>query len=118
MWEIWKIRCKIKFGEERFDTTQLVRKVYTHLQDINRIHQPKRKTTTIEKICLEYLDLEVRGVVEKKGKWLSWKKPEQDMFKLNVDGACKGTLLPAVEWWETDVVNLFVDKLRRMNHLM
>lgn len=90
MWEIWKIRCNIKFGDERFNSTQLVRMVYTHLQDINRIHQPKRKPTTFEKICLQYLELEVRDVVEKKGKWFCWNKPEQHMFKLNVDGAYKG----------------------------
>lgn len=26
----------------------------------------------------------------KRGRWLKWNKPEQQEFKLNVDGACKG----------------------------
>lgn len=89
MWEIWKIRCRIKYDEASFDRNQLLRRIYDYVYDINRVHAPKRTATTIEKIHLEGFNIPVQGIVLKKGKWLCWNKPERLEFKLNVDGSCK-----------------------------
>lgn len=92
MWEIWKIWCKMKFEDEKFDAHKLLRRIYHHLNDINRIHPPKREPTQFEKFCIERLNITVRTVVVRKGRWVNWTKPEQHDFKLNVDGSCKGSI--------------------------
>lgn len=46
MWEIWKIRCRMKFEEERFYAHVLLRRVYNHLYGINRTNSPKCMPTT------------------------------------------------------------------------
>lgn len=72
IWEIWKIRCRMKFEEERVDLNQLMRRMYNHIHDIFRIHRPIREPTTMDKIFLEGLNCNVRRVGVKKGRWLAW----------------------------------------------
>lgn len=60
------------------------------MYDINCCYPPKREPTTYERICLEKLNIAVQTVAGRKGRWLSWSKPEHHELKLNVDGSCKG----------------------------
>lgn len=80
----------MKFEEDHFDAHNLLRRVYTHLYDVNRINTQKRNPTTFDRICLERLNIEVRGVDIKKGRWVQWNKPDEHDLKLNIDGACTG----------------------------
>lgn len=89
MWEIWKVRCRMKYEEAYFDGNQLLRRIYEHVYDINRIHRPKREPTTIERIYLEGMNIPIYQVPAKRGKWLCWKKPDRHEFKLNVDGSLR-----------------------------
>lgn len=77
--------CRIKYDEESFDETKLLRRIYNHLYDMNRIHHP----TTIEQIHLERLNIPVTRVIGRKGMWLRWNKPEHQQFKLNTGGSRK-----------------------------
>lgn len=70
MWEIWKIRCKMKFEGEGFDAHILLRRMYTHIYDISFQFQPKREPSTMDSISLEGLNCAVRKVGVKKGRWL------------------------------------------------
>lgn len=91
-WEIWKIRCRIKYDEDVYNANMLLRKVYHQVQELNLIFCPKRAPSTFETICLEKLEIPVQQVKVKRGKWLCWEKPVNYNFKLNMDGFFKGLL--------------------------
>lgn len=84
------MRCRIKYDEESIDETKLLRRIYNHLYEMNRIDHPKRPPTTIERIHLERLNIPVTRINGRKGMWLRWNKPEHQQFKLNTDGSRKG----------------------------
>lgn len=89
MWEIWKIRCTLKYDEGRFSAQALLRKVYTHVYDCTRFMQPKREPSNFQKICLEEVKCPILEVKIKRGTWVKWMPPDPREFKLKVDGSWK-----------------------------
>lgn len=86
MWEIWKVRCRMKYEDERVDNNQLLIRVYQHIHDISRVNHPKREATTLDRIVLDVLNCPVRSPRVKRGRWLRWLKQRVQQIKLNVDG--------------------------------
>lgn len=66
--------------------------MYNQVHELNTLLVPKRAPSSFEKICLERLEVTVENERVGMGKWLSWKRPEIQWYKLNGDGARKGHL--------------------------
>lgn len=66
----------MKFDKELFNSSTILRKIYTQLYDVNLVHHPKHAPFTFDKICLEGLNILIREVRIRKGKWVAWTKPE------------------------------------------
>lgn len=90
IWEMWKVRCKMKYEGDNFNANFLLRKVYTQAHDAILLHTPKRVASTFEKISLERMGFPIHQVRVKKGRWARLDKPEINAFKLNIDGSRKG----------------------------
>lgn len=66
--------------------TQRIKKIYTYIYTLNVYIDPKRGSTKWEQSILELMQIPLKGVIKKRGKWLCWSAPSRGKVKINVDG--------------------------------
>lgn len=92
LWEIWKHLCRLKFEGGTLDPRSVIQIVSHAIRDMNQQWSSKRQHTIWEGVVLERLNISVKAIAHRQGKWIGWSKPLLDTFKLNTDGSRKGAV--------------------------
>ncbi|XP_060183608.1 uncharacterized protein LOC132613554 [Lycium barbarum] len=86
-WEIWKARCNTRFSLIKFNFSQSMNNITSHLMQIITTHFPLvSKFTDWYTLCTR---LNSKSTMMKYQK-VKWYPPPPNFIKLNSDGSCKG----------------------------
>ncbi|KAL3643785.1 hypothetical protein CASFOL_014600 [Castilleja foliolosa] len=92
LWESWKARCRSKFDDIPMNAANIIKEVSTQVQLKILGFSPTINPSKWDTVVLDRLRVPIKSTNTKIGKWLSWNRPNSDVYKLNVDGSFKDSL--------------------------